>query len=184
MKKNYQIKRIVLSGMFIALGIVLPFLTGQIPQFGALLSPMHLPVMICGYVCGPICGLIVGFITPLLRSILFIMPPLYPSAIAMAFELATYGFICGAIINKIFKNKYNYLNILVTLIISIIIGKMVFGLATFILLAIKQSAYTFKMFITAAFINSWLGIVIQIVLIPIIVLSLSKGNLLLIKENN
>lgn len=39
--KDYVLK-LVLSALFIALGIVLPFLTGQIPEIGSALLPMHL----------------------------------------------------------------------------------------------------------------------------------------------
>ena len=62
-------KKLVLSALFIALGIVLPFFTGQVPQIGNMLLPMHIPVLICGFVCGAPYGLTVGLITPLLRSL-------------------------------------------------------------------------------------------------------------------
>ena len=89
--KKLSVKEIVLAGFFLALGIVLPFLTMQIPSFGSMLLPMHIPVILCGFICGGPLGLIVGFIVPLLRSALFSMPPMFPTAIAMAFELAAYG---------------------------------------------------------------------------------------------
>ena len=89
--KNLSVRNIVLAGFFLAVGIVLPFFTMQIPSIGNMLLPMHIPVLICGFVCGWPLGLIVGFILPLLRSMLFTMPPMYPTALAMAFELAAYG---------------------------------------------------------------------------------------------
>lgn len=66
-----QIYDLVLAAMFLAIGIVLPFFTGQIPQIGSMLLPMHLPVFICGLICGWQYGLIIGFILPLLRMTLF-----------------------------------------------------------------------------------------------------------------
>ena len=51
MKKN-QLIRLVLSALFLAIGFVLPFLTGQIPEVGSMLLPLHLPALICGFVCG------------------------------------------------------------------------------------------------------------------------------------
>ena len=88
-------KRLVISALLLAAGLVLPFLTGGIPNFGRMLLPMHLPVLLCGFVCGWKWGLLVGFVTPLLRSVLFGMPPMVPTALAMAFELAAYGALAG-----------------------------------------------------------------------------------------
>ena len=97
--KNH-IKNLTLSAMFLALGLVLPFLTGQIPQIGSMLLPMHIPVFLCGLICGWQYGAAVGLITPLLRSVLFGMPPLYPTAVAMAAELLTYGLVVGLMYSR------------------------------------------------------------------------------------
>ena len=90
-----HIKNLSLAAMFLGLGLMLPFLTGQIPAVGSMLLPMHIPVFLCGLICGWQYGLAVGFIVPLLRSMLFSMPPMYPTAVSMAAELATYGFVIG-----------------------------------------------------------------------------------------
>ena len=82
-----QTRKLVLSAFFMALGIVLPFLTGQIQQIGNMLLPMHIPVMLCGFICGWQYGLAVGAVTPLLRSMMFGMPPMMPTAAAMAVEI-------------------------------------------------------------------------------------------------
>ena len=95
MKKRNDIKKLTLSAMFLALAFVMPFLTGQIPQIGSMLCPMHIPVLLCGFFCGAPWGLVVGFVAPILRSFILGMPPLFPTAFCMAFELATYGFIAG-----------------------------------------------------------------------------------------
>jgi len=84
-KKN--ILNLTLAAMFMAIGIVLPFFTGQIPQIGKMLLPMHIPVILCGLICGWQYGLVVGFILPFLRYVMFGMPLLFPTGIAMAFEL-------------------------------------------------------------------------------------------------
>ena len=87
-------KELTLSALFIALGLVLPLLTGQLKALGNAFLPMHFPVLLCGLIVGPVYGLIVGLILPILRHFTFSMPPL-PVAIAMTFELATYGFVVG-----------------------------------------------------------------------------------------
>lgn len=91
--KHTQIKQMILGALFVAIGLVLPFFTGQIPAVGRMLLPMHIPVLLCGLICGWKYGLAVGAVLPLTRSLLFGMPTLYPTAIAMTFELATYPVI-------------------------------------------------------------------------------------------
>ena len=76
-KKN--ILNLTLAAMFMAIGIVLPFFTGQIPQIGKMLLPMHIPVILCGLICGWQYGLVVGFILPFLRYVMFGMPLLFPN---------------------------------------------------------------------------------------------------------
>ncbi|MBQ3879597.1 MAG: ECF transporter S component [Oscillospiraceae bacterium] len=171
-----SIKKLTFSALFLALCLVLPFLTGQIPQIGQMLSPMHIPVLLCGFVCGWGWGLAVGFIAPLLRSVLFGMPALYPTAVAMAFELAAYGALAG-ILYKTFPKKIPY--IYLTLILSMIGGRIVWGIVDFILLSIGGSQLTMEMFLSAVVLKSVPGIILHIVLIPLIVIALQKAKLVL-----
>ena len=99
-----HIKRLTVSALFLAIGYVLPFLTGQIPTVGNMMLPMHIPVLLCGIVCGWQYGLGVGFILPLTRSLIFGKPLLYPNAVSMAFELAAYGAVAG-FMHKILPHK-------------------------------------------------------------------------------
>lgn len=180
MKRKQIILNISLSGMFIALGLLLPFLTGQIPEIGAMLCPMHIPVLICGFVCGYKYGLVVGFITPLLRNVIFGMPTFYPTALSMAFELATYACIAGILyqLSKKF-NKNTILSIYIILIISMLGGRIVWGLVRFIMASIDKSFnFTLEVFITGAFISAWPGIILQLIIIPILIKALEKTDLL------
>ena len=170
--KKFTVKNIVLSGLFIAIGIVLPFFTGQIPSIGNQILPMHLPVMLCGFVCGWPYGLIVGFITPLLRSLMLGMPPLFPTALAMAFELAVYGCMTG-ILYRVFPKKMPY--IYITLILSMIDGRIIWGLVSLVLYGLAGNPFTFEIFLGKAFINAIPGIIIQLVLVPLIVLAFKKA---------
>ena len=105
--RRTEIKKMTLSAMFLALAFVMPFLTGQIPQVGSMLCPMHIPVLLCGFFCGAPWGMLVGFAAPLLRSFTLGMPPMFPTAFCMAFELATYGFVAGWLHGKL-PNKKAY----------------------------------------------------------------------------
>lgn len=174
MKKSVTYK-ICLAAMCLAIAMVLPFLTGQIPQIGKALSPMHIPVFLCGFICGWPWGMLVGFISPLLRSVLFSMPAMGPNAFAMAFELMTYGFLSGMLYH-LFPKKIPY--IYITLILSMIGGRLVWGLASFIILGITGAGFTFQAFLAGALINAVPGIILHLVLIPIIVIGLKKARLL------
>ncbi len=169
-------KKLVYSAICLALGIVLPFLTGQIPQIGQALSPMHIPVFLCGFLCGWPWGLAVGFILPLLRSLLFGMPPFFPGACAMAFELATYGFLSGLLYKLLPKTVPS---IYVTLILSMIGGRIVWGLARFVFAGLQGSQFPFSAFLAGAVTNAIPGIILHIVLVPLIVLALQKAKLIL-----
>lgn len=171
--KNKQVYNFILSAMFLALGIVLPFLTGQIKQIGNMLLPMHIPVMLCGLICGKYYGLAVGFITPLLRSLLFGMPHMYPNAVSMAFELATYGFVIGLLYSV--SHWKCTRSLMKCLIYAMITGRAVWGIVQFILLG--GGAFTLKMFLAGAVINAIPGIIIQLVLIPVIMVSLGRAKL-------
>ena len=171
---SLQIRRLTYSALFLAIALVLPFLTGQIPQIGSALSPMHLPVLLCGFLCGWPWGLAVGFIAPLLRSVLFGMPALIPGAVAMAFELAVYGGVSGFLRQKLPRTKgMTY----VVLLISMIAGRLVWGAARVILAGLSGSSFTWALFLAGAVTNAIPGIILQLVLVPVLVIALEKAGL-------
>ena len=173
--KKQSTRNLVFAALFLALGLVLPFLTAQIPQIGSMLLPMHLPVLLCGFVCGWPYGLLVGAVTPLLRSMLFSMPPLYPTAVAMAFELAAYGLLAG-LFYKLLPKKPVY--VYVSLILAMLGGRVVWGLVQMILMGLVAQPFTWQIFMAGAFGNALPGILVQLVLIPVIVLALRSAKLM------
>ena len=171
MKKENLLK-MILAGFFLALAYVMPFLTGQIPEIGSMLCPMHIPVLLCGFICGWKWGLGVGFIAPLLRSLTLGMPPIFPTAVCMAFELATYGFISGIMHRLLPKKKYY---IYASLLISMIVGRILWGIVMVICMGIKGGVFTFGAFIAASVTNAIPGIIVQLVLIPALVILLERN---------
>lgn len=171
MKKNY--KKLVLSALFIAIGIVLPFMTMQIPRIGNMLLPMHIPVILCGFFCGGPYGFVIGLIVPLLRSVLTGMPIMVPMAVTMAPELATYGLVTGLLYQKLNNKKFG---VYISLVIAMILGRIVWGLASIGVFSLLGNSFTWKVFVTNGFINAIPGIIIQLILIPILVkrLNVSK----------
>lgn len=179
MKTKKHLLNVALSGMFLALAYVFPFFTGQIPEIGSMLCPMHIPVLLCGFVCGAPCGLLVGFVTPLLRSATLGMPPLFPTATAMAFELAIYGLIAGLLYKVLPKKK---INIYFSLIGAMIVGRIVWGTVMFCVMGFDVTEFGFAAFWAGAIVNAVPGIIAQIILIPMVVMVLEKANLILNKK--
>lgn len=171
MKKN-STQKLVLSAMFLALGFVLPLLTGQIKTIGQMLLPMHIPVMLCGLICGAHYGFAIGLLLPLIRSVVFSMPPVYPNAVWMSLELAAYGLVIG-IVYSLFKKK-NLLSVYVSLIVAMIAGRIVWGIAKAILLGIGGQSFTFAMFIAGGFTEAFPGIILQLILIPLIMVIINR----------
>lgn len=170
-----QTKKLVLSAFFMALGIVLPFLTGQIQQIGNMLLPMHIPVLLCGFICGWPYGLVVGLVTPLLRSAMFGMPPIMPTAAGMAVELAVYGTITGILYSKLPK-KIPY--IYVSLLGAMIAGRVAWGIVSIALYGFMGNRFSMAIFLSGAFLKAIPGIILQIILIPAIIIALKKARVL------
>lgn len=177
--KRKSLIQMVLSALFLALGLVLPFLTMQVPQIGSMLCPMHIPVLLCGFICGSPWGLAVGFIVPLLRSVWLGMPPIY-TAIAMAFELAAYGFFSG-FFHRILPKKKGFL--WVSLVLSMIVGRVIWGAVSIFIYGLQEQAFSWKIFVASGFTNALPGIVLQLVLIPVLLLVLERAKLIPLRDN-
>jgi len=174
-KNHLRIRNMVQAAVFLALGLVLPFATGQIPQIGKMLLPMHIPVLLCGMICGGGYGMIVGIICPLLRSVLFGMPAIFPNAVAMAFELGTYGFVSGFLYSR--SRWQCVVAVEKCLAAAMIAGRLVWGVVMYILMAVTGSAFTLQLFLAGAFVNAVPGIILQLILIPVCMLALNKAGL-------
>ena len=175
------LKQLSLASMFLAIGLVLPFFTGQIPQVGSMMLPMHIPVLLCGLICGWKYGLMVGFVLPVLRSFLFGMPPLFPTAAAMAFELAAYGFVSGFLYNR---SKWKCILALYRcLIAAMIAGRLVWGAVMVVFTGLSGSSFTWALFLAGAFFNAIPGIILQLVFIPAMMVALDKTGLVRFHRN-
>lgn len=174
MKTRFSARRLTLCAMLLAIGLFLPFLTGQIQGIGNMLCPMHLPVLIGGLICGPLWGMAVGAVLPLLRSVLFGMPPLMPTAAAMAFELAAYGLFSGLLRRKLPKTLPM---LFVSLVGAMLLGRAVWGMASLPLYGFAAKTFTWQIFVTSGFVNAVPGILLQLLVIPPIVTALERAHL-------
>lgn len=176
--KHRKIYDTAIAALFLAAAIVLPFLTGQLPEIGKMLLPMHIPIMLCGLICGAPWGTAVGFVAPLLRSLLFTQPLLFPDAVAMAVELATYGLVIGLIFGK-FKSK-NILAIYVSLICAMVCGRVAWCIAMSACLGF--SALSLSIFSAQSLLSAVPGIILQLVIIPSVMLVMRRAHVL--RDNN
>ncbi len=168
-----KVKKLAVTAMLFAVGMVLPFFIGQIPAIGKMLLPMHIPVLLCGFIVGWQYGALIGFLLPIVRGLVFGMPPLYPNAIAMAFEMAAYGFVSGYLYSHA---KWQCTKMLyISLVTAMLAGRLVWAFAEVILLGIGGNTFTWKMFAAGAFLNAIPGIIVQLVFIPLIMVALRRA---------
>lgn len=171
--RDNGIKKLTLAAVCLALCMVLPFLTGHIPQIGSALSPMHIPVLLGGFLCGPWWAMAVGLAAPLLRHVTLGMPPLV-TAIAMSFELAAYGLFSGLLYAHLPKKTSS---IYISLIAAMLLGRVVWGAAMVVISGVTGSAFTWAAFLAGAFLKAIPGIIVHILLIPVIVMALRRAGL-------
>ena len=171
-KTRSRTHQLVLAALFLALAFVLPMITGHVPQIGNMLCPMHFPVLLTGFVLGGPWGLALGFIAPLLRSVLFGMPPMYPIAISMAFELATYGLVSGLVWHRV---KHTLPMMYAALVSAMVAGRLVWGAVRFVLAGLSGTAFPFSAFLSGALLTAVPGIIAQLILIPLILSALQKA---------
>ena len=166
--------RLTYSALYLAIAMVLPLITGQIPEIGKALCPMHIPALLCGFVCGWPWGLGVGFIAPVMRSVIFGMPAMVPGAVAMSFELAVYGGVAGWLHSRLPDNPGI---IWAELLAAMILGRVVWGAARLVISGVTGNPFTWALFISGAVTTAIPGIILQLVLIPILVIAMERAGL-------
>lgn len=174
--KKLDVQKLTAAAMLIAVGVMLPSVTGGIPQIGTMLLPMHLPVMIAGFALGGPWGALAGAVTPLMRSLLFPFPIFYPNAVGMACELAAYGFITGTLYRS--WKGHKALRIYGPLLCAMVGGRLVWGLAQVIMVGLLGDGFSLAAFWAGAFATALPGVILQLVVVPLVVYALEKAGYL------
>lgn len=177
--KHDRIVRIVMAALLVAMGLVLPFFLGQVQVFMQGVSPMHIPALLAGLTLGPWWGALVGAVTPLLRGLLFSMPPLMPTGLCMAFELAAYGIVSGLVYGALLRRRSgsHLPSILLAMGIAMVLGRLVGGAAQAVLQISRGNSYGFQAFLTAYFVKTAVGAVLHLIVVPAITLALEGAKL-------
>ena len=167
-------KRLILAGLCVALGIVLPIAFHSVANAGSIFLPMHIPVLLCGLICGWPYGLACGVLAPLLSSLITGMPPIafLPS---MLCELAVYGFVSGLLMRYVKTGKL-LADLYLSLVGAMLLGRLVLGLLNAVLF--RAGEYSIALWTTSAFVTALPGIVIQLAVIPVLVFALKKAKLI------
>jgi len=178
-KTKIRTRKLCFAALLLALGWLLPLLTGQNRDLGNMLSLIHIPVYLCGFLLGPWYGLLLGLLIPLSRSVLFGMPVFYPRALCMAFEMATYGAVCGGLY-RIWKSKCKnkkIVGIYISIIPAMLLGRVVWGVGRALCGLFSPEPFTWAAFIAGGFVTAWPGMIAQMILIPVLVLALDRSRL-------
>lgn len=163
--KNKKTYSLVLAAMLTAVGLILPYVSAHaFGMRGTVFLPMHIPVFLIGFLCGPQYGAIGGILIPVLSSVLTGMP-MYPVLAYMTGELFTYGLLSGLLYKKARLPLYP------ALLISMICGRVVYGLVFAAIMGISMDAITA---VSGAVVQGLVGIIIQLILLPVIVTVVNK----------
>ena len=172
MKQMNKTRTLVFAALCCALGVVLPVAFHGIPGGGLVFVPMHLPVLLCGLLCGPVWGLACGVTAPAVSCLATGMPPAAKLPIMLC-ELATYGAVSGLLIRRVhIRSRAGGLYL--SLAAAMLAGRVVSGLAGGLVFG---AGTTLRSWVTASFVTALPGIAIQLVLLPVLVLTLQKAGL-------
>lgn len=174
MSKMSVVKKSIITAICIALCVVLPQALHAIPNAGSIYLPMHIPIILCGLICGWQYGLLCGIAGVGLSHLITGMPPV-AALPSMMIECAVYGLMCG-IMMKIVKTKKVYADLYISLIVSMLIGRIIAGMAKAFIFS--SGDMTIAAWATSYFVKGLPGIIIQLVIIPNIIFALTKANLI------
>ena len=176
---SLKIRKMTYAAILLALAVLMPRVAGLIPDIGKTLNLMHIPVLLCGFLCGWPWGLAVGFTAPLLSSLLNGMPGIFPDATVMAFELATYGAIAGLLYallpRKLGVGRRHRVRDAVMLAGRIVYAAVYLFLTGTGLVKINDALLAFVW--ARAFVKPVLGIILQIILVPLLVMAVERAGL-------
>ena len=166
------VKRLVMTAICAALCVVLPLVFHWIPNAGSVILPMHIPVLLCGLVCGWPYGFVCGLIGPFLSSFTG-MPPMsiLPS---MMLECGVYGLVSGAMMRLVRTGK-PVGDLYISMVTAMILGRVVSGLAKSLIFTPGVAPFAW---VTTSLVTGIPGIVIQLVIMPVLVLSLTRAKLI------
>lgn len=171
--KLTPVKRLVFTAACIALCVVLPLAFHSIPNAGTVFLPMHIPVLLCGLVCGWPYGLLTGLLGPLLSSVITGMPPaaMLPP---MMVECGVYGLVTGLMMRYVRTGRL-LPDLYISMLAAMVLGRTVSGLAKALIFTPGIAPFAW---VTTSLVAGIPGIVIQLVLMPLLIFTLTRARLI------
>ena len=171
--KLSRVKRLTLTALCVSLCVVLPMAFHMIPNAGSVMLPMHIPVLLCGLICGWQYGLLCGVLGPMVSSLVTGMPP---AAIlpGMMVECGMYGCVGGLLMERI-RTGSLYADLYICLPAAMLAGRVISGIVKALILT---PGLSFTAWATASFVTALPGISIQLILIPTLIVALTRAGLI------
>lgn len=163
--------KLTFASVCLACCFFMPMMTMGNTEVAAMLCLMHFPVMVCGMMCGAPWGVAVGVSAPILRSLMFGMPHMYPEAVAMCIEMGIYGLVCGLEANDPRKSPGN---IFLDLIQAMAAGRFAWGASMMLFSVISPVSFSFEIF-KEAMVNTWPGVILQFMSLPPLIVFLQTA---------
>ncbi|MDK9711981.1 ECF transporter S component [Acidaminobacter sp.] len=164
-----ETKSLIRGALIIALGLLVPTVFHLTSVSGSIFLPMHLPILAGAVFVNPWIALIAGALTPLTSAIATGMPPLFPIAFLMAFELAAYGWTMSWLINK------RRINVYAALVVSMLVGRVVLGLAAVVTTSVFAVQLNPVMYMKGAILTGLPGMALQLLVVPVLIKALSSS---------
>ena len=175
MKNKTSVEKLTLSAVFLAAGNCAAIFDWTDPgcrKYAAAYAHSGLALWFCMRMA---MGLLTGFVLPIMRSALLSMPPMMPTAMAMAFEMAVYGAVTGLLYQRLTKNMAS---VYISLVSAMIAGRLVWGAVSIIFYGIAGKSFGWQFFLGGALLNAVPGIILQLVLIPLVILTLKRAKVM------
>ena len=168
-------KKVCICAICVALCYGLPMAFHGL-SLGSALSPMHLPVLLCGLVCGWHYGAICGIAGPVLSSLLSSMPPAI-KLIYMVPELCVYGLVCGLVM-RIIRTGWNWVDLYLSLIPAILLGRVAGGIARALFYLSTAQEYSIAIWASGYLVGGIPAIILQLIVLPPLVLILAQSRII------
>ncbi len=175
MGKISSIKQACITAVCIALAYVLPVAFHSL-GLGSALSPMHIPVLLCGMICGGGYGVFCGIASPILSSVLSGMPS-PTQLISMVPELAIYGLVTG-ILFKLVRTKNLYADMYIALVAAMLLGRVAAGIASALFYLGDSESFTLALWATNYFVGTLPGIISQLIILPVLIVTLERARII------
>ena len=169
------VKKMCICAFLTAMCYVLPQAFHVLP-LGSVLSPMHIPVLLCGLMCGWPYGLACGVIGPALSTLLTSMPPA-AKLVTMIPELCVYGLVAGLGM-KFIRTGRTLLDLYCALLPALLLGRVAGGIAKVLFYLSTAESYTFALWVSSYITGTLPAIVLQLVLLPALVWGLMRAGLI------